>query len=1089
MRALAIALLVAGVPAHGEAPPGADPSREATPETRPAFRTYTDRDGLPQNVVNAIAIDSRGYLWVGTQSGAAYYNGHRWVSVDLPQKAVSNLVNQNGVLAASDGSVWFGTRDGGVSRLRDGQWTTFDTRSGLASNNVNCILEGQAKGASKERPLWFGTWGGGLSRLEDGRWSTFTTRDGLASNRILCLLESVAAGEPTLWIGTDGGGLARFAQGKWTTFGAREGLPDNKVWSLLESKDSEGRPLLWVGTERGGLAAFQEGRRVALYQAGSGLPSDSVYSLAETVGADGTRTLWAGTLGGGLARLRAGRWTVFDADVGLPNDLVRSLLAPPSSLGRETLWVGTDGGGLARLDEVQWTPFPIQRQLMKNKVTAVLETARDGTLWVATFGDGLLRRRGSEWKVVGQKDGLPSGKVRCLLETTGEGGRRTLWVGTNDGLARSEGQAWKIDNRASGLAGDVVFALVETHEDGGRRTLWVGTDAGLSRLEDGKWKSFTTESGLAHNSVRSLLETKDASGHSVLWVGTVGGLSRFAGGRWTSFDTRAGLPNNYVRSLLQTTGAAGARKLWVGTDGGVVTLDLGSEENPVFKNPLAEAAALRSPVVMSMAEDRNGRVYLFTLKGIVRVAPEEIGSVHRFTTEDGLPSNECSAGSTFVDERGRLWAGTTLGIAVLDPSRDVADRLPKPLHVERVLVKGREHPELTGSLSPARSARLGHEQNHLVFEYALLSFFRETETAYRTELVGFDEAPSSWTSRHEKEYSNLASGPYVFRVWGRDYAGNVSGPVEVFFRVRPAPWRSWWAYLVYAAAAIVAGHAGIRLRTAVLRRRNQELEARVAERTAEVMARDQELEAANRRLESANAELTKLNQVKSEFLNIAAHDLKNPLSIVATSAELITLVSQERNDITDLARNIHQSSDRMLNLVKSILDAAAGDVSQLDLAREPTSLPALAREVSEDFSMQAAAKDMVLELEVGAEGECVADVDPAKMRDVLENLISNAVKYSKRGATIRVQVEGVESTVRISVRDQGPGLTEEDKKKLFGRFQRLSARPTGGEPATGLGLAIVKQLVDLHGGRVRVESEPGQGATFIVEVPRLLPAS
>jgi signal transduction histidine kinase len=769
---------------------------------------------------------------------------------------------------------------------------------------------------------------------------------------------------------------------------------------------------------------------------------------------------------------------------------VRSLLAPPSTVGRETLWVGTDGGGLARLDEVQWTALPIPRQLMKNKVTAVLETVEDGgaaTLWVGTFGDGLLRQRSGEWKSLGSKDGLPSGKVRCLLETR-QAGRRTLWVGTNDGLARLEGQAWKVDNMASGLAGNVVFALAETHDDSGRATLWAGTDAGLSRLQDGKWESFTTESGLVHNSVRSLLETKDSEGRSVLWVGTVGGLSRFSAGRWTSFDTRAGLPNNYVRSLLHTGGATGARGLWVGTDGGVVTLDLGTQASPAFKNPLADNQALPSPVVMSMAQDRKGRIYLFTLKGILRVGADEIGAVHRFTTEDGLPSNECSAGFTFVDERGRLWAGTTLGVAVLDPSRDLADRLPKPLHIERAMVKGRERPELKGSGPPIQSVRLGHEENHLVFEYALLSFFRESETAYRTELMGFDEGPSDWTSRHEKEYSNLPAGAYVFRVWGRDYAGNVSGPVEVPFRVRPAPWRTWWAYLVYALAAIAAGYAAIRVRTAVLHRRNQELEVHVAERTAQVLARDQELEAANRRLESANAGLTKLNQMKSEFLSIAAHDLKNPLSIVATSAELITLVSQDRNDIGDLARNIHLSSDRMLGLVKSILDAAAGDVSALDLARQPTSLTALAREVAESFSAQAAAKDIALELPAAGDDDSVADVDPEKMWDVIENLVSNAVKYSPRGTTIRVEVEGGTSTVRISVGDQGPGLTEEDKKKLFGRFQRLSARPTGGEPATGLGLAIVKQLVDLHGGRVRVESEAGQGATFIVELPRLLPA-
>lgn len=1091
------ALLLVAAPCHAAAERRPGPPLQPLADlivARPAFRTYTDRDGLPQNVVNAIAVDARGYVWIGTQSGPAYYNGHEWIAVDLPQRSVSNLVNQNALLVDSEGGIWFGTRNGGVSRLLGGAWTTFDTASGLASNNVNAIIESRAQARARppgKRVLWFGTWGGGLSRLEDGRWTTFTAQSGLASDRVLSLLETVSPeGEPTLWVGTDGGGLSRYEKGSWTTFDTRSGLPDNKVWCLLESTDERGTPTLWIGTEAGGLARLREGRFTTV-RAGSGLPSDSVYSLAETLAADGTRTLWAGTLGGGLARFRNGVWSVFDAESGLPNDLVRSLRAAPMTQGRQTLWIGTDGGGLTRLDDVAWTSLPVERRLIKNRVTAVLEAAEDDggpALWIGTLGDGLLRLRSGVWTVFDPRAGLPSAKVRCLLQTTDEAGRRSLWVGTNAGLARLQGGRWTTYDSTSGLAGDVVFALLETRGEDGRRTLWVGTGGGLSRLVDGKWTTFTTRDGLGDNSVRSLLETTAGNGKRSLWVGTLGGLSRLDGGRWSSFDSRSGLPNTYVRSLLETVAADGGRTLWVGTDGGLACLDLAAADDPStpFLNPMPPDITLPSNVIIAMAQDRQKRVYLFTLKGVVRLESPAAGSgavtLRTFTVEDGLPSNECSAAATWVDRLGRIWAGTTTGVAVLDPSGEVPDAMPKPLYVERSFLGGRAYRGPDGSPVFPEGISLRHDQNHVGFEFALLSYFRELETRYRTQLVGFDAAPSAWDADDDKEYSNLREGRYVFRIWGKDYAGNVSGPVELPFSIRPAPWRTWWAYLAYLTAVAATGYGAMHVRLHVLHRRNLELEAKVAERTAKVLEHEAELSAANLRLEAANVDLARLNDLRSEFLGIASHELKNRLTIVMTSAELISTLSQERAEIVELAGAVAESSERMLALIKGLLDTAAGDVGHLKLVRVSTRLRVLGESVVEGCRTRAEAKRMTIAFR--AEGDCLTQLDPEKMREVIENLVSNAIKYAEPGTAIGVEVRPSDGGIRLSVQDQGPGLTPEDKKKLFGRFQRLSAKPTGGESSTGLGLAIVKQLVELHDGRVWAESEPGHGATFIVEVPR-----
>jgi signal transduction histidine kinase/DNA-binding NarL/FixJ family response regulator/Flp pilus assembly protein TadD len=236
-----------------------------------------------------------------------------------------------------------------------------------------------------------------------------------------------------------------------------------------------------------------------------------------------------------------------------------------------------------------------------------------------------------------------------------------------------------------------------------------------------------------------------------------------------------------------------------------------------------------------------------------------------------------------------------------------------------------------------------------------------------------------------------------------------------------------------------------------------------------------ELADALKRLEEANA-------FKTELLGIAAHDLKNPLQVISGFASLI----QEVKTLDEAQRSasaIERASERMLKLIKELLETAAFDSGRLELNKIPVNLAELLHAVVEHNRPNAEKKSQTLELTI--EENSIAELDVERMREVFENLISNAVKYSPVGKRIQVRlVRSSQEVVRIEVKDEGQGLTESDKEKLFGKFQRLSARPTGGESSTGLGLSIVKQLVELHGGKVWAESDgKGKGATFCVELP------
>ncbi|MFQ3598117.1 MAG: HAMP domain-containing sensor histidine kinase [Chloroherpetonaceae bacterium] len=252
-----------------------------------------------------------------------------------------------------------------------------------------------------------------------------------------------------------------------------------------------------------------------------------------------------------------------------------------------------------------------------------------------------------------------------------------------------------------------------------------------------------------------------------------------------------------------------------------------------------------------------------------------------------------------------------------------------------------------------------------------------------------------------------------------------------------------------------------------------------------------------RALSSAEAEQRRAEEAsrfKTELLSIAAHDLKNPLQSIIGFSSLIQEGAESPTDAQMYAMTIQNAAQRMIKLINELLNTTAIDAGKFTLNRFSCSLGELASVVVAANLQQANQKEQRIDFH--AEPNCIAEVDAERIREVFDNLLSNAVKYSPIGKTIWVRVFRATSSggsglpvVRFTVRDEGQGLTEEDMKKIFGRFQRLSAKPTGGESSTGLGLSIAKQLIELHDGKLWAESEgKNKGATFVVELP-ILPKS
>jgi signal transduction histidine kinase len=249
-----------------------------------------------------------------------------------------------------------------------------------------------------------------------------------------------------------------------------------------------------------------------------------------------------------------------------------------------------------------------------------------------------------------------------------------------------------------------------------------------------------------------------------------------------------------------------------------------------------------------------------------------------------------------------------------------------------------------------------------------------------------------------------------------------------------------------------------------------------------------ELAARQATIEAKNQELLRLNELKNSFLGMAAHDLRNPLS----SIQLIASVLRDKtfpiseDERTALLDDIVQQTHHMLALLDDLLDVSQIEAGKLELRCEALPMPEFVRRIVERHAQLATSKGTTVTLRHAESGTLYAD--PTRLRQVLDNLISNAVKYSPPGSTVWVDAHQQDGGWRLTVQDQGPGISPADRDKLFTDFARLSARPTGGEKSTGLGLAITRRVVEAHGGIIDVDSTPGQGATFWVWLPAQPPA-
>jgi signal transduction histidine kinase len=292
--------------------------------------------------------------------------------------------------------------------------------------------------------------------------------------------------------------------------------------------------------------------------------------------------------------------------------------------------------------------------------------------------------------------------------------------------------------------------------------------------------------------------------------------------------------------------------------------------------------------------------------------------------------------------------------------------------------------------------------------------------------------------------------------------------------LRPRFYETRLFYALVATLLLMTGAFGYALHVRGLNERRRELERLVQERTRALVEQREIAQQAT--------------AVKAELLQIAAHDLKNPLQVVLGHAEMAEASLRQGKPTAEFIGHIHQAAERMLGILTRLLDASAMDAGKLVLRPQRLDLSDVASIVVDAHRAAAARKGQELALVTNGALPVVGDAD--RLVEVVENLVGNAIKYSPLSSRIVVTATHGGGRAVIEVKDSGPGLSDDDMRRMFGRFQRLSARPTGGEPATGLGLSISKQLAELMGGDLSAHSDgPGRGASFALSMPLASAAS
>ncbi|XUW99753.1 MAG: two-component regulator propeller domain-containing protein [Dehalogenimonas sp.] len=1045
------------------------------------FEHITSKDGLPSDSMYCTHQDNLGFLWFGTFSGLCLYDG---IKIQVFDHSPSNQgsLSSNWVSCISsdtNGDVWVGTENDGLNVLKrnTGIFRHYKFDSGdpnsISNNNIRVIF------LDSNNHIWIGT-DKGLNIYSSDGDCFINANNNLAfkglSNAIIRSI--IQIDDETLIIGTSFGlfscNLTSHEITSLINFNNQISNPIS-VWCLLHVSN-----ILWVGTSNGlfkydlitsKLLSFKNDQND-----NKSLSNNQVFSITD----DTYGRLWVGTQFG-LNLLDADQnnfQRLFyepGNDLSLSNNIIRDLMTDQSGI----VWVITNGGGINKYDSrksaFKYYDYSSGKNTsLSNKDIYSILTDNQGSLWVGT-ANGLNRISIQGTFDQFFNDPTNSGSLSYnIIRALCSAKDGSIWVGTLLGLNKYDMQTGVFSRYISTITDSNTLSsnsILSVAEDADGR-IWVGTYvAGLNCIDlqqktISRYVADSTKSGsIVDNTVNCLLN--DSKGN--LWIGTMRGLNLYDP-RSDSFSLinkdDSNLSNIMVIDLIESKNGI----LWLATNGnGVIKYDPKSDLNTL----ITTKDGLSSNTIVSIEEDNKGNIWLGTNKGLNRLDPATM-KIQVFSIADGLPSDTFSSRAG-CNVNGTLYFGTNNGLVFFDPADLQISKFTPPLFITDVTINAKRIQATDSKLNYSKTV-LPFGKYIIEFNFASLDYSSPNANLYAYRLTPYQRDWTYVSAGESAIFQNLPSGNYTFEVKGSNSSGVWNTPLQqVYIKIVPPIWMSWWFISLVSLFAVGIVFAGFRLRVRALRIQNIHLENIVNQRTIEL----NQMYVNEREL---HHKLEKQVMEQTEYTRVLVHELKTPITSLQAASELLE-EEVKSEPMLSLASSIKRAIYNLDNRIDELLDLARGEVGLLKINPSILDPRNVLLGIFNDFTPVATLKQKTLKIDIPDYlPQVIADRE--RFVEIMQNLLSNSIKYTSRNGVITLSAHAIDGAVQISVTDNGCGINKQDLESIFIAYHKRHYKDEIPKPGgLGIGLSLSKMLIDLHGGRIWAESDKGKGCKISFTLP------
>ncbi|MCB0304751.1 MAG: response regulator [Calditrichaeota bacterium] len=1094
------------------------------------FERIGTEDGLAGSHVYDMIQDHRGFLWFATSDGLQRYDGYNFKTYrHLPFDATSISYNEAFKLFEDHlGTLWVGTNGRGLNRFdRENEtfieykhsWEDPKSNPGII---INSIFE------DRKNKLWIGATGTPVGVLncydrETDRLVSYRPESGkpgdLPSSRIRVFFEDA---EGYLWIGTAREGIYRFnpEAGTFSTFTHKLQDTNSISGNFIETFYEDRNGTLWVGTRYNGLNKYnRESETFTRYKHRSADSNSLSDDYVRTILEDKHGSFWVGTdFGLNIFDRKKNRFYRYYHDQedehSLSQNRVYKIIEDRSGI----IWINTNKGvckydpGRTRFRSYQ--VYPDAPSPEYHKVPAFGETIADTAriLWIGSRR-GLYQFQPHSGEVKKYQDNaqlekvLNDYKINVILCD-----ENLVWLGTEGaGLIQLDLnfhdfiQFQHDPADRNSLNSNFVLSMLKDRQG----DLWVGTYEGLHRFDNntGKFSRVSYDQADSSQPVRystvDLLE--DRFGRIWAAVRPMGLYLRpEQDGSFINFGSDPGNPNslgsNFVFSLVEDPDTT-SFILWIGTKPGLVRFELkpgadDSNDRTVSEKPLSpehyEANfinytvkdGLINDVISGVLPDKHGNLWMSSNQGIIqfqRDAGIKTGDLifRNYGFADGVRSDEFIRNACFISSDNEFYFGGLGGFTVFHPDSIQYNLYIPPLvftQLTHYQVENEKTREISvPGIDVKSEVEFDYRNVFLKIEFAALSYRNPNKNQYAFMLEGLSNNWISLGNKHDVTLPGLEPGEYTLRVKGANNDGVWNEKdTSLKITIHPPWWRTTWAYTLYLILTVGLFAAFYRYEM-----NRRELKHRLE-------------------LEQVEAEkFQEMDRMKSRFFANISHEFRTPLTLMIGPVEQM-LSGEFCGNVKAQYHMILRNGNRLLHLISQLLDISKLEAGRMKLQACESDIVDFLKKIVSAFESLARQKDIQLHCYVSNTPHKVY-VDHDKLEKIMNNLLSNACKFTAEGGTINVSVNfpgdvpsqsgfekagaALQNYIEITVQDSGIGIAEERLPYIFDRFYQVDDSPTRTQEGSGIGLALTRELVALHYGDIFVESKPGQGTTFTVRLP------